>query len=75
MNPDHWQSLRALFLEAGRLGPSQRAEFLGNACRDLPALQAEVEGLLAVDAAMADRAIRAAIDHAAAGLMPPFDSP
>jgi hypothetical protein len=75
MNPDHWQSLRALFLEAGRLGPSQRAEFLGNACRDQPALRAEVEGLLAADPAIVDRVIRAAIDRAAARLIPPRGPP
>jgi hypothetical protein len=75
MNPDHWQSLRALFLEAGRMGPAERDAFLGDACRDLPALQAEVEGLLALDASAADRAIRAAIAHVAAALLPPFEPP
>ena len=47
MDPDRWQRIGELFHRALEQGAEERAGFLDDACRDDPALRAEVESLLA----------------------------
>jgi predicted Ser/Thr protein kinase len=44
--PDTWQRVNQLFHEALPRAPEDRSAFLDEACRDAPALRAEVESLL-----------------------------
>ena len=50
MTPERYSCIRELFLTAREQNPSQRAEFLSQACSDDDALREEVESLLANDA-------------------------
>ena len=54
MTPEHWQQVQALFLEAVERAPDERRAFLRKACDDAD-LRAEVEALLAADAASPPR--------------------
>ena len=49
LNPEDWRRLEALFGEALALPASRRGEYLAGACPDNPALQQEVERLIASD--------------------------
>ncbi len=53
MNPDDAARVAELFEQAIDLPPAERAALLGAACQGCPALRAEVEALLAADAAAA----------------------
>jgi hypothetical protein len=46
-DPANWDRVKALFHEALERAPAERASFVREACGDTPALQAEVESLLA----------------------------
>lgn len=50
MSVERWDAIQSLFLAAAKLGPSERADFLTDACRSDPSLRRDVEGLLAADA-------------------------
>jgi WD40 repeat protein/predicted Ser/Thr protein kinase len=54
MAEDRRSRVRQIFDQAAELPPEQRPPFLDAACRDDPALRAEVEALLAYDAAAGD---------------------
>jgi eukaryotic-like serine/threonine-protein kinase len=49
LSPDDWRRLEALFDDALALPASRRREYLADACPDNPALQQEVERLIASD--------------------------
>ncbi len=49
MNPERWQLIDGIFLEAVEQPPEQRAEFVRKACGADASLRAEVESLLAND--------------------------
>ncbi len=51
MNEPHHLRVRSLFAQAADLAPDERSAFLDAACRGEPGLRAEVEELLAYDAA------------------------
>jgi serine/threonine protein kinase/Tol biopolymer transport system component len=46
MTPDRWQRVQEVLAEAAELDPASRSEFLDEACRGDPELQAEVVSLL-----------------------------
>jgi eukaryotic-like serine/threonine-protein kinase len=49
LSPDDWRRLEALFEDALAMPASRRREYLAGACSDNPALQQEVERLIACD--------------------------
>ena len=49
LSPDDWRRLEALFDDALALPASRRREYVAGACSDNPALQQEVERLIASD--------------------------
>ncbi len=72
MDPERWQRIGDLFHDALACGAGERARFLDDACRDDPALRAEVESLLAhhddsSDAVVLTPADRSAVDPDDAG--------
>ena len=72
MDPERWQRIGDLFHDALACGAGERARFLDDACRDDPALRAEVESLLAhhddsSDAVVLTPADRGAVDPDDAG--------
>ena len=46
MNPEQWERIKEIFASALERDPSQRAEFLRQACRDDDTVRAELESLL-----------------------------
>ncbi len=61
MSPERWQRLQDLYERAISLTVDERPRFLATACSDDPALQREVESLLAADSQWEPR-VTAAID-------------
>lgn len=54
MNREEFQSIKALFPRVRNLPPSERKQFLGQACRGAPGLQCALEEMLAEDRALED---------------------